>query len=917
MSFTLPLNTLADTTLWEHLNTGYTDTHQQKLAAELATHTKSACENAVERIKHFPYFHPEFTLHDERHLVRVAELMALILGEDISSLNPIEIALLLLSAYYHDQGMVPEAEEWNQIENSPKFKRSLDRWKIENPNLSIIERQLDDPRLSDTEKESLSSKRNQHLDAHRTEYLRMTHGERAEQLVNRLFGGANRLIVSSNDLAPTLGRLCASHVWSASRLTDENSFRVDQVIGTHSINLRFLAVILRLADILDFDRDRTPEALLRTISLTSPISLIEWAKHRSVEGWEISPKRIRFSLACEHPAYQKAAYEFMDTIDMELREAHRIVDEFPRDTPMHYRLQVPRQVQRDRIEPKNNAYRYADLEFRLSRNEIVKLLMTDKLYNNSSLFVRELIQNSLDALRHRDAVYGKRAPDWEGGKVTLKHFIDVDGNQVVNCTDNGIGMDEAVVRNFLTNAGKSYYRSPEFAQQRIGFRDNEVDFDPCAQFGIGFMSCFMFGDHINIKTRRDYGPGRNYGEPLEIEISGLGGLLVIRDGKIDQPVGTSVEITGDRKPAFLDDWEDAVRLCAIVEGYALATEFPIIAETDIDEIKGKVEVPTTIAVQKTRVERAGVERSRVIEYNLEETDPRLRGTIRVGLLIDDKGMPTTDNSEARWEILGTGIRRGVYLRRGDKIFRHYDSHDEPVTCMDGILVCGHPGRGGGEDAASKLGWHSNQLTLGDPFVIDIRGSLKPEITPARQPPERIGVRDEPSWSRVNDLLEEAHAAAWKWVLECMGNGLVPDEFWKLSLLHQVPVYLLDADTLWQHMQLPVLKNCDTECDWVHLSEVASVEPVIYGGEKNKQRGFELPGRGRIGFPEFLSEWWSDRSADHDLVQLVLRFCHVDVKENAVRFSIDQNQSAGSSNRERGISEEFEYLPLLSVCWQCK
>ena len=594
MSFALSLNTLTDTTLWKHLNTGYTDTHQQELAAKLATHTKSACEDAVERIKRFPYFHPEFTLHDERHLVRVAELMALILDEDIKSLNPIEIALLLLSAYYHDQGMVPEAEEWNQIKDSPEFKSSLDRWKIENPNLSDIERQLDNPRLNDTEKKSLLSKHNQHLDAHRTEYLRRNHGEHAEQLVNRLFGSTNRLMVNSNDLAPTLGRLCASHVRPASRLTDENGFRVDQAIGTHSINLRFLAVILRLADILDFDRDRTPEALLRTISLTSPISLIEWAKHRSVEGWEISPKRIRFSLACEHPAYQKAAYEFMDTIDMELREAHRIVDEFPRDTPTHYRLQMPRQVQRDRIEPKNNAYRYADLEFRLSRDEIVKLLMTDKLYNSNSLFVRELILNSLDALRHHVAIYGKGTPDWEGGKVTLKHFIDADGNQVVNCTDNGIGMDEMVVRNFLTNAGRSYYRSPEFEQQRISFQDNGVDFDPCSQFGIGFMSCFMFGDHINIKTRRDYGPGRGYGEPLEIEISGLGGLLVIRDGKVDQPVGTSVEITGDRKPAFLDDWSDAVRLCVIVEGYALATEFPIIAETDIDEIKGKVEVPTTL-----------------------------------------------------------------------------------------------------------------------------------------------------------------------------------------------------------------------------------------------------------------------------------------------------------------------------------
>ena len=913
MSSALPLNTLADTTLWKHLNTGYTDTHHQELAAKLAIHTKSACEDARERIKRFPYFHPEFTLHDERHLVRVAELMALILGEDIKSLNPIEIALLLLSAYYHDQGMVPEAEEWNQIKNSPEFKSSLDRWKIENPNLSIIQRQLDNPRLSDTEKKSLSSKCNQHLDAHRTEYLRMTHGERAEQLVNRLFGGTNRLMVNSNDLAPTLGRLCASHVWPASWLTDENSFHIDQAIGTHSINLRFLAVILRLADILDFDRDRTPEALLRTISLTSPISLIEWAKHRSVEGWEISLERIRFSLACEHPAYQKAAYEFMDTIDMELREAHRIVDEFPRGTLEHYRLQVPRQVQRDRIKPKNKAYRYADLEFRLSRNEIVKLLMTDKLYNNNSLFVRELILNSLDALRHRVAVYGKGTPNWEGGKVTLKHFIDTDGNQVVNCTDNGIGMDEAIVRNFLTNAGRSYYRSPEFEQQRIGFQDNDVDFDPCSQFGIGFMSCFMFGDHINIKTRRDYGPGRGYGEPLEIEISGLGGLLVIRDGKIDQPVGTSVEITGDRKPAFLDDWSDAVRLCAVVEGYALATEFPIIAETDIDEIKGRVEVPTTIAVQKTRVERAGVERSRVIEYNLEETDPRLRGTIRVGLLIDDKGLPTTDNGEARWGIGETEVGRGVCLRKGDKIFSRYGLHDETVTCMDGILVCGQPGRGGDEEVVWMLGWQANRLTLGDPFVVDIRGTLKPEITPSRQPPEVLGAtRDQPSWSRVNGLLEEAHAAAWKWVLECMGDGLAPDEFWKLSLFHRVPVYLLDADTLWRHMELPVLGNCNTECDWVRLSEVASVEPVIYGGEKNKQRGFELPDRGLIGFPISLSEWSADGSADHYLVQLVLRFCHVDVKENAVRFSIERSQSAESSDRESGLRYVGSASDLLSV-----
>ena len=79
MSSVLPLNSLTDTTLWKHLTGDYANSKQKDLSAELTIKVESACENAVERIKQFPYFHPQFTLHDERHLVRVAELMALIL----------------------------------------------------------------------------------------------------------------------------------------------------------------------------------------------------------------------------------------------------------------------------------------------------------------------------------------------------------------------------------------------------------------------------------------------------------------------------------------------------------------------------------------------------------------------------------------------------------------------------------------------------------------------------------------------------------------------------------------------------------------------------------------------------------------------------------------------------------------------
>lgn len=906
MSTVLKLHSIEDTTLWKRLHDGFVSTSQKDIATDLAVFVKRACASAEERIKRFPYYHPEFTLHDECHMLRVTELMARILGDDIEKLNAIEVSLLILSAFYHDQGMVPDADEWESIKGSPEFRLSLERWNQEHPNVRDIRRQSEDGRFSDLERNALSEKLQQHLDAHRTSFLRVTHGERAEQLVNLLYGSDAGLAVARTNLAPLLGRLCASHVWPASKLTDENGFRVDHAVGSLTINLRFLALLLRLADILDFDRDRTPEALLRTINISSSVSLVEWAKHGSVQGWEISNKRIRFTLACEHPAYQKAAYEFMDAIDHELRESHRIVADFPRGTPTHYQMNLPLQVERDRIEPKNNAYRYADLEFSLSRDEIVKLLMTDKLYSNNSLFVRELIQNSLDALRHRVAVHGKGKPDWEGGLISLAHFIDSNGNQVVQCVDNGIGMDEQLVRSFLTKVGRSYYRSPEFAQQRIGFRENRVDFDPCAQFGIGFMSCFMFGDRIAIKTRKDYGPGRGYGEPLEIEVNGLGGLLVIRDGKHDQPVGTTIEVTGPRPPVFLDDWADDVQLCTVVNGYALATEFSIVVRTLIEEIAKEVKIPTEPAFRRTAVEDLGVQQSKILEFSLKETDYRLGGTIRIGLLVDDDGLPCIENKEARWELKESKVGQDLYLTTEKNSVRYFGPRKETATCMDGILICGQPGREDDDEReAWKLGWRGNVLDIGDPFLIDIRGELKPIITPSRIPPERLGgSRRDRTWTRVEALLRQSHAKAWTPVLDAIQQGLTHQDFWRLSLIHRIPIHLMPADLLWKLVHVPtVLNDDDANSDWVALSQLNNVEACKYG-EKNSRRAFKTADGRRIGFGKDVEPWYERgyRESDAKLLDLLLRFARIGIHGNKVSFSIGSLDLAGVEDTELGLSD---------------
>ena len=111
----------------------------------------------------------------------------------------------------------------------------------------------------------------------------------------------------------------------------------------------------------------------------------------------------------EHPAYEKAARSFLDWIDEELNSCHAFIGKFTSEFS-EYKIELAEKVDRTRLKAKN--YIYHDLEFSLSRDEIIKLLMTDKLYKNTSLFIRELLQNSLDALRLRKAIYQKDGFEW-------------------------------------------------------------------------------------------------------------------------------------------------------------------------------------------------------------------------------------------------------------------------------------------------------------------------------------------------------------------------------------------------------------------------------------------------------------------------------------------------------------------------
>ena len=282
----------------------------------------------------------------------------------------------------------------------------------------------------------------------------------------------------------------------------------------------------------------------------------------------------------------------------------------------------------------------------------------------------------------------------------------------------------------------------------------------------------MFGDEITIRTRRDYGVGREHGQPLVVEIKGLSGIVVIRPGSNDQPVGTTVEIRGRRKYFTVDRWSDPVNLVQVLKGYALAVEFPVTASCTVPAIQERVEISPGATARPHPLEEADVSAKDTFIGSFSEVDERLGGQVRVCTLTDEGGIPAPANTEARVKLV-TGrtsmdVERKVVFASGEEAVGRWDIHRFDRVCCDGILVAGEPA------------WHGERLLLGysalntgfggGSLLLDARGDLKPALTPARTPIDSN--RQEPSWVR---LFEAASPAYSKVLLQVLVKSFTQSE----------------------------------------------------------------------------------------------------------------------------------------------
>lgn len=505
---------------------------EQQISSDYITGIKEICNFGVERAKTIRDNFPMFTLHDETHICNVMQKVVELLGNAANDLSRDETAMLILAACCHDIGMSYSDKDKEELfADIDRLNKYLDNNKSEY--VKAYAKGDDKPHMTDDMIQN---------------YLRSIHHERIMELTCNLKWPS---ILEGKIDRQDLIAVCQSHGSDISVL--------DVMEQTPTIDLRFCAILLRLSDILDFDSIRAPKAVYEYCgfeeknSISAIKSKEEWDKHMSSHGFDFKnvsdrsyPYSLNYSATSKSMQVEQAVNSYLDWVDQELRGCNNQINRY---SGKWQKFILPEKIKRN---IKSEGYVSGQYRLTLDQDQIMELLVGKELYSDPSVFVRELIQNAIDAVRTREQLDRNLPSDWKA-QINIRCWMDEEGYHWFRIEDNGIGMTEEVIMNFFLKIGRSYYNSDTFKEAKLRCKADR-NYMPISRFGIGILSCFMCDEQTNrveVSTKRFNEPGIYY-PALRLSMNGMNGYYYMANRDMKHTPGPMKGISAKEKEEYLN-----------------------------------------------------------------------------------------------------------------------------------------------------------------------------------------------------------------------------------------------------------------------------------------------------------------------------------------------------------------------------
>ncbi|WP_295799873.1 ATP-binding protein [Mucilaginibacter sp.] len=511
------------------------------------------------------YFFEEYTDHGISHIENVmASSDNLIVDKTFDEvLNSKDIGFYLLSVILHDIGMhlnldgfnvllggqfdsvivneidkVTWKDSWNDfLSEAKKYSGKQLKSVFGDENIVIRDPPLSQPgNINNNDKILIG------------EFLRKNHARLAHEIALNGFPGRGFIKFADNlDLKEKylIGLIARSHGVDLRKCVDniEHYYGKNAKRYPLSVHAAYLMVILRTADYLQIDRNRTSETLLKLKTFASPISELEHGAHLSVDSiddkYQEDPERIYVYASPKDSRMYLKLKKLLSDVQYEFDISWAVLGELygkaAEKLEFKYRRITSNLNEESFIERQN----YVADSFAFKANdEIVKLLISPLYGNDPKYGVRELLQNAVDACNERDLVEKDRLNNSYEPIVKIAIVKEID-DFFFCIIDNGIGMNVDTIKNYFLSAGSSFRKSADWQKDFVD-EFGKVKVRRSGRFGVGVLAAFLIGKEITVETK-------NY--------KSLGGFIFTANINTDQinitkkddlPIGTTIKIKLDK-----------------------------------------------------------------------------------------------------------------------------------------------------------------------------------------------------------------------------------------------------------------------------------------------------------------------------------------------------------------------------------
>jgi hypothetical protein len=259
-------------------------------------------ESIEDWLSYVPQTFPHYTRHTVKHSVAIVSQMSKLLFRQDDPTQPVlqltssECFIAIAAAYLHDAGMVVSDKEKGELLCSPEWQAWIANGKPGAKRYRDIEAFRSGSEPPDVAlRNFLADIQIRFLIA---EFVRRGHHYRVRDLISQHQTELGRFAFDDPILARTISDVCVAHGLRQFELEDRENYPEEREIQSECVNVRFLALLLRIGDLLDVSFDRACPLLLNAACPLPPESFAHWTQYQRFSHRFTGPEKIELTAEC-------------------------------------------------------------------------------------------------------------------------------------------------------------------------------------------------------------------------------------------------------------------------------------------------------------------------------------------------------------------------------------------------------------------------------------------------------------------------------------------------------------------------------------------------------------------------------------------------------------------------------------------